>query len=132
MIVLDTHTLIWWMDGTLARRSRRADSAIKVETEPQSIAVSAITVWEITRLVDRNRLGLSTDIEALLTALSESDPTTIIPIDAGIAVESLRLPGDFHADPADRMIVATARRLGVPLVTGDAAIRAYPHVRTIW
>ena len=49
----------------------------------------------------------------------------LAPIEPAIAVDSVRLPGRFHADPADRMIVATARRCGVPLVTADRAILSY-------
>jgi PIN domain nuclease of toxin-antitoxin system len=55
-----------------------------------------------------------------------------LPVDVDIALKSVHLPGQFHKDPADRMIVATARKLAVPLVTKDEKIRAYPHVKTIW
>ena len=55
-----------------------------------------------------------------------------MPVDNVIAVRSTELPGDFHKDPADRFIVATARKLSAPLVTADEKIRAYAHVRTIW
>jgi PIN domain nuclease of toxin-antitoxin system len=53
-------------------------------------------------------------------------------VDVEVATKSVDLPGDFHKDPADRMIVATARKLAVPLVTKDDKIRAYAHVKTIW
>ena len=53
-------------------------------------------------------------------------------VDNEIAVKSVELPGEFHKDPADRLIVATARKMAAPLVTADDKIRAYPHVRTLW
>jgi PIN domain nuclease of toxin-antitoxin system len=55
-----------------------------------------------------------------------------MPVDAEIAIKSVDLPGDFHKDSVDRMIVATARKLAVPLVTKDEKIRSYAHVKTIW
>lgn len=55
-----------------------------------------------------------------------------VAVDNEIAVKSTELPGEFHKDPADRIIVATARKLAAPLITVDDKIRAYPHVRTIW
>jgi PIN domain nuclease of toxin-antitoxin system len=55
-----------------------------------------------------------------------------VPVDNEIAVRSVELPGEIHKDPADRMIVATARKLAAPLVTADEKIQNYPHVRTIW
>lgn len=55
-----------------------------------------------------------------------------VPIDNEVAIQSVRLPGEFHPDPADRMIVALARRLSTVLITGDAKIQAYKHVKTIW
>jgi PIN domain nuclease of toxin-antitoxin system len=56
----------------------------------------------------------------------------IVPVDMDIAIRSVGLAGDFHKDPADRIIVATAQKYAVPLVTADAKIREYPHVGTIW
>ena len=55
-----------------------------------------------------------------------------LPVDVEIATKSVELPGEFHKDPADRIIVATARKLAAPLITKDDKIRAYPHVKTIW
>ncbi len=55
-----------------------------------------------------------------------------IPVDNEIGIEAANLPGEFHKDPADRIIVATGRKFGAPVVTADEKIRAYPHVRTIW
>lgn len=83
-------------------------------------------------LVSRGRLVLSLEIGQWLALVSQTPSLRVVPVDNAIAVASATLPGDFHKDPADRLITATARKLGAPLVTADERIRAYPHVRTVW
>ena len=83
-------------------------------------------------LVNRGRLDLTMDIEEWLTVVGRIEAVRFVPVDNEIGVKSVELPGDFHKDPADRLIVATARKLAAPLVTADDKIRAYPHVQTIW
>ena len=131
MIVLDTHTLVWWVTGDVAL-SKKAKTAIDRELNGGQIIVSAISAWEIAVLVERERLVLSMDVESWLATVAKIDAVRFIPLDVGIALKSVDLPGSFHKDPADRMIVATARKLAVPLVTKDEKIRAYAHVKTIW
>lgn len=94
----------------------RGSSPFERELGSGQIVVSAIAAWEIAMLVEREMLVLSMDVASWLTTVS--------------AV--VDLPGEFHKVPADRMIVATARKLAVPLVTRDEKIRAYKHVNTIW
>src|SRR5574340_1068965 len=65
-------------------------------------------------------------------SVGEIEAVRFVPVDNQVAVKSPELPGEFHKDPADRMIVATARRFAAPLVTADEKIRGYPHVKTIW
>ncbi|WP_018008912.1 type II toxin-antitoxin system VapC family toxin [Cupriavidus neocaledonicus] len=131
MIVLDTHALLWWTAGS-AELSGAARTAIARELAEGDIVVSAISAWEVAMLVERGRLVLTMDVDAWLATVAKIDVVRFLPVDAGIAVKSVNLPGDFHKDPADRMIVTTARMLAAPLVTRDEKIRAYPHVRTIW
>jgi PIN domain nuclease of toxin-antitoxin system len=83
-------------------------------------------------LFERNRIELSTTFDAWLAELENNAYVQFISIDNRIAVEANRLPGDFHRDPADRLIVATARHLDIPLVTADTKILDYPFVETIW
>ena len=83
-------------------------------------------------LVSRGRITLSVDVTAWLAVVEEIDCLKFIPVNNEIAVAAVHLPGDFHKDPADRLIVATARKLGAPVVTADEKIRVYPHIRTIW
>jgi PIN domain nuclease of toxin-antitoxin system len=67
-----------------------------------------------------------------LATVASVESVRFVPMDNEIALESVALPGEFHKDPAHRIIVATARSLAAPLVTADEQIRAYPHVATIW
>ncbi|WP_206952155.1 type II toxin-antitoxin system VapC family toxin [Trinickia acidisoli] len=131
MIVLDTHALVWWVNGDSAL-SKKAKAAIGRELDGGQIVVSSISAWEVTMLVEREKLVLSMDVSSWLSMVGEIDAVRFAPVDAEIAIKSVELPGEFHKDPADRMIVATARKLAAPLVTRDDKIRAYAHVRTIW
>jgi len=131
MIMLDTHALVWWHDSS-ARLSTNALSAIAQETQNGTIAVSAFSFWEIALLIEHRRLTLPTDLQAWMAAVEAAKRLLFIPVDNQIAVTSVKLPGGFHKDPADRIIVATAMLLDIPIVTADRQIRAYPHVRTIW
>jgi PIN domain nuclease of toxin-antitoxin system len=132
MIVLDTHALLWWANGAGNELSRTASLAIKHARTEENILVSSITAWEIAMLVDRGRLGLTMDVSTWLSAVNQVSGIRFVPVDNDIAVASVDLPGQFHQDPADRIIVATARRFGASVVTRDRRIQSYPHVKTIW
>ena len=132
MIVLDTHVLIWWVNGD-DQLSPAARQVIEDELAgDQQLLVSAISAWEIAILIDKGRLALTMDITDWLATVASIDGVAFVPLDPDLAVQSVRLPGDFHPDPVDRMIVALARHHAVPLVTADAKIRAYRHVQTVW
>ena len=131
VIVLDTHALVWWVTGD-AELSKKAKAVIEREQDSGEIIVSAISAWEITMLVEKGRLILSMDVSSWLATVAEIERVKFLPVDMVIANKSVALPGEFHKDPADRMIVATSRKLAVPIVTKDEKIRSYPHVKTIW
>lgn len=131
MIVLDTHALVWWVTGDPAL-SKKAKAAIMREQDGGEIIVSSISAWEIAMLVEREKLLLSMDVNSWLATVAQIEGVRFAPVDVEIATKSVTLPGEFHKDPADRMIVATARKFAVPLVTKDEKIRAYAHVKTIW
>lgn len=132
MIVLDTHVLIWWVSGATDQLSPAAQQAIKQEIQDGKIVVSSISAWELAMLVAKDRLALSMDVADWLACVDQIETLSFVPVDNTIAVKSTELPGEFHKDPADRIIVATARKVAAPLVTADEKILAYPHVRTIW
>lgn len=131
MIVLDTHTLIWWVDGG-GKLTEKASKIIEREMEAGAIVVSSISSWEVSMLVEKGRLKLDIDIESWLKRVHEIPNVSFLPIDNKIAIESTRLPGEFHKDPADRMIVATARVSGATLITADEKILKYEYVKTVW
>ena len=133
MIVLDTHALIWWVNGD-SKLSARARKVIESEitVDGGKILVSAITAWEIAMLVNKNRLVLTMDLNEWLDTVRSIDTVQFVPIDNEVAVQSVQLPGDFHPDPADRMITALARHYSAMLVTSDDKIRSYRYVKTIW
>lgn len=132
MIVLDTYALLWWANGERAQLSAAAASAIDAEMDGGQILVSSMSAWELAMLVEHGRVALSMDVASWLDTLSRIDAVQMVPVDSEIAVKSVQLPGDFHKDPADRIIVATARKFAAPLVSADEKIRSYPHVRAIW
>lgn len=132
MIVLDTHVLIWWVTGNTTQLSATAAAAIEAELAGGEIVVSSISAWEIAMLVSAGRLALSMDVASWLAVVADIEAVRFVAVDNEIGVKSTELPGDFHKDPADRIIVATARKLAAPLLSADAKIRAYPHVRTLW
>ena len=132
MVVIDTHVLVWWVNGDKSL-SKTASVAIKDALANDSeVIVSSISAWEIAMLIGKERLVLTMDLDSWLDEVAQIEGLRFIPVDNEIAVKSTMLPGEFHKDSADRMIVATARKLAVPLITADDKIRAYEHVKTIW
>lgn len=132
VIVLDTHALIWWVTGD-SRLSTAARTVLDAASQDGGeVLVSAISAWEIAMLVQRDRLALAMDLEEWLRAVESIEGVTVVPISVSLAVQSVNLPGEFHKDPADRMIVALARERNAQLVTADEKIQAYPHVRWLW
>lgn len=83
-------------------------------------------------LIIKGKLQFSIDLGKWIRQSEQIPGLTFQPVTNAIALASVNLPGQFHPDPADRFIVATARMLGAALVTGDEKIRRYPHVRTLW
>jgi PIN domain nuclease of toxin-antitoxin system len=132
MIAIDTHVLVWLATGARQMISRKGMKRITEELQNGEIWVSAISAWEIAMLVERERLVLSLDVDSWLGKINEIDAIRFQAVNNKIAIESVRLPGEFHKDPADRIIVATARTMGLALITADEKIQAYPHVNTIW
>ncbi len=129
MIVLDTHVWLWWVhnDPLLPQ-----DAAQVVTTyESIGLGISAISCWEVAKLVEYYRLILPLPVNDWMKQALSYPGIKLLELTPEIAIESTRLPQPFHKDPADQIIVATARIHGVPLVTCDAIIRAYPHVQVL-
>lgn len=124
MIVLDTHTLIWALEDD-ERLGPTTRQLIGGAAASSGVLVSAITPWEVALLVEKGRLALGRDAGAWIAAALAVPGVRLAPITPEIAVDSVRLPGNFHADPADRLIIATARHADATLLTADRAILDY-------
>jgi PIN domain nuclease of toxin-antitoxin system len=126
--ILDTHAWIWWVqaDPRLDRRTVAALDALPTDDRP---AVCAISLWEVAMLVALGRLTLGEPLESWLEAAADPQSVRVLPITPAIAAEVARLPETFHRDPADRLIVASCRVLGHPLLTRDRAIASARLVR---
>ena len=123
MILLDTHPLIWFTQGH-DRLGDRARQIMEAKIKADAVKISPITFWETSMLVQKGRVTFEQSIldwmHAILgKALSLAEMSPEIAISAG------ELPGSIHGDPADRLIIATARTLGCPLLTADRQILAY-------
>jgi PIN domain nuclease of toxin-antitoxin system len=126
MIILDTHVCVWWVDGS---PQLPADYQSFIQAEAANgLGVCAISCWELAKLVELGRLLPTVPVGQWL-AQALQPPVLLLPLTPEVAVGSTTLPGTFHRDPADQLIVATARHFDCPLVTDDRLIRAYPHVR---
>lgn len=128
MIVLDTATWIWRASDP----TRLSTAARRAIDEAERVLVSAISVWEVAMLIAKRRIQLDRPVEQWLNIALALPKIQLAALEPAIAVRSTKLPGEIHADPADRIIVATALEHAVPLITPDERIRSYPHVQSIW
>lgn len=96
----------------------------------QGLGISAISCWEVAKLIECGRLALPHPVDQWLRQALIYPNMHLLPLSPEVAVESTRLPGAFHRDPADQILVATARIYNCPLVTMDHQIRAYSQVQT--
>ena len=131
MIVLDTHALVWWASEP-RKLSTRARRAAKAGAAKRALVASAVSLFEISTLLRRGRLELRIDGEQWLEALRSLPELVIEPVSTDIAWIAGGFGAGFPGDPADRIIVATARVLRAPLVTADAALRSSAAVDTLW
>jgi PIN domain nuclease of toxin-antitoxin system len=131
VILLDTHILVWWVSDD-SKLSQKAKKLIESASKKQEIIISSISIWEICLLVKESRLKLATDLETWIQKLESIPFIRFIPIDNSIAMKSVFLNEDLHKDPADRIIIATALKLGVKLITSDRKILNYKKVQTVW
>ena len=126
MIILDTHVWVWWVhqDDRLSTKAK----AFIAQHETRHIGVSAISCWEVAKLVERGRLRLPMATNQWLHAALAYPGVKLLELTPDIAADACSLPGQFHADPADQIIVATARHFNSDLVTMDQRILSYPDV----
>ena len=130
-MLLDTHAWVWWVTED-RRLSRRAKAAIVDAVADQDLWISLISVWEVAKKVEKRQLVLDRPVDQWLDEATTVRGLGVWEITRPILVHSCELPQPFHGDPADQILVATARRQGAVMVTKDQQIRRYPHVQTIW
>ena len=128
MIILDTHIWIWWVDES-PKLPLHYQAYIQAN-ESQGLGVSIISCWEVAKLVEYRRLTLNLSVRTWLDEALRYPGIRLLDLTPSIVVESTQLPGIFHRDPADQLIVATARIFDCPLMTCDTKILTYPHVET--
>jgi PIN domain nuclease of toxin-antitoxin system len=129
LILIDTHALVWAVDDS-KKLSRDAASAIRRARHDGGIAISAITVWEISSLLARGRVRAYGTLEASIQMFLED--VAVRPITPEICALGALFPDDYSHDPADRIIGGTARAEGLTLITHDEKIRRSPLLRTVW
>ena len=133
-VLLDTCALIWRANGDDMKRS--ALDAILEAGATGDILISPVSAWEVGLLARARRQGCA-GLEFLPDAKTWFSRVMVGPgiraaaFEPALAIDASHLPGELHGDSADRMIIATARHLGVPVVTRDRRIREYPHVDVI-
>ncbi len=125
-LLLDTHIWIWLIEGD-SRLSQELCHAIDRCQNRDGILISAISIWEVGMLVQKKKISIETDcLDWIQMALGQPG-VSLVPISPRIAVQSTRLPGELHADPADRILVATAYEENATLVTCDEKLIHYGH-----
>ncbi len=129
--LLDTHAWVWW-NMEPKKLSRKARAAIENTAHRSEILLSAISMWEFCKLIEKKRIGISCDPEEWMSEALRMPKLRLIPLTPTIVYRSTVLPQPFHDDPADQIIVATAREENATIISKDQLMRDYPHARTIW
>jgi PIN domain nuclease of toxin-antitoxin system len=129
--LLDTHAWVWWVteDRRLSAVARRA---IERSQAKGDLSLSLISVWEVAKKVEKAQLVLDRPVDQWLELALARPGLHLAELTRPILVESCKLPPPFHGDPADQLIVATARDCDAVIITKDARIRAYAQVRSVW
>lgn len=131
MILLDTHVWIWFLSNP-GLISSTASELIEKAIHKNAVYVSSISVWEMALLVLKKRMVLKIEISEWISKAESLRFFQFIPVDNAIALRSVNLPPPLHSDPADRIIIASALALNVPLITKDEKILNYPIVDAVW
>ena len=129
--LLDTHTWIWWHMHP-QNLSRKVKILIGNTSKYDELLLSAISPWEFSKLLEKRRIGISCDPEDWINAALDLPKLRLVHLSPILAYRSTILPQPFHDDPADQIIVATAREENATILTKDQSILKYKHVKSFW
>lgn len=129
--LLDTHAWLWWVTDD-RRLSAKAKATIEKSQREEALSVSLISIWELAKKIEKNQLVLDRPLDRWLDLATMMPGLNLAELTRPILVESCQLPQPFLGDPADQLIVATARNHDAVLITKDRKIRDYFHVRSLW
>jgi PIN domain nuclease of toxin-antitoxin system len=128
--VLDTHTWLW-LHGNPKHLSGKARRILS-ESSRHEFMISAISIAEAATLVAKGRVRIKQNYRELVEEATIKAGIQVVPVTTEIALEAAYLPGEFHYDPADRLIIATTRMESATVLTADEPILNYPHVNSEW
>lgn len=129
--LFDTHTWIWW-NMHPQNLSRKVLRCIQEEDSYDELLLSAISLWEFSKLLEKGRIGISCNPEEWISAALKIPKLRFVQLTPSIAYRSTVLPQPFHEDPADQIIVATAREENASILSKDERILNYPFVQSLW
>jgi PIN domain nuclease of toxin-antitoxin system len=129
--LLDTHTWIWW-NMRPKNLSRKVLQLIENQDEYEELLLSAISPWEFSKLLEKGRIGISFNPEDWIETALDMPKLRLIHLTPRIAYRSTVLPKSFHDDPADQIIVSTAREENAMILTKDKRILDYQYVQSLW
>ncbi len=129
MVILDTHTWLFWVNDNTEMLGKEALNSLQNE---DVLGISVISCWEVGMLVNKQRIALNNDIQDWIDQALNYPKMELVELTPQIAVLSTRLPGNFHGDPADRIIVASSLKNNCSLISKDKQIHDWGHVKVIW
>jgi PIN domain nuclease of toxin-antitoxin system len=128
--VLDTHAWFW----SLTDPDQLPSKVRSVLENPRNapFGLAAISLWELAKLVEKRRITLTIPLSEWISRALDPALIEVLPLTPQVAVDSTTLPGNFHSDPADELIIATTRLHDATLITADRKIHGYGSVKTLW
>lgn len=129
MILLDTHTWIWWVIRQTEMLPPSLDQ--KIRNNEEIVAISCVSCLEAAFLFKKGRLKCSGSLKTWFQLALEEAGIEVLPLTPSISAKSIDLP-DIHRDPIDRVLIATAMEYNALFATKDSVIQSYPGIKTVW